>query len=213
MVQSAKAATLEIRAERTRIALMDVAGQMAASQLTDAFDGIRDTAEDLKIIEAATRAKFRYPRELHVEERIMIRNLRLMLEGHCVAHPTHTRFTARLNGTWDDSLDSILTTEYRWVMHRQAQGELKILGQTILLPALGQAALVHLDQADVDDIRAAFAAGTAAGRVLSFRVRPGDRLRMFLPDRFPTDRPLDVTPWGIDGINQKGLGPDGDPLP
>jgi hypothetical protein len=35
---------------------------------------------------------------------------------------------------------------------------------------------------------------------------------MFLPDRIAADQRLDITPWGLDGVNQKGLGPDGEPL-
>ncbi|WP_457059240.1 hypothetical protein [Kribbella sp. CWNU-51] len=212
MVQLAEASTLEIRAEENRIALMDVSGRMSESQLAEGFDEIRATAEDLRAIETATRARFRYPRELDVVERIMIRNLRLMLEGHCVVHPTATRFTVTLMGDWDDKLDQVLTTQLGWMMCVQERGELTILGRTIRLPNLGAAAAVYLEQADVDDLRAAFANGTAAGKVANFQVRPGDRVRLYLADRIAVDQPVDVTPWNLNGVPQKGLGPDGEPL-
>jgi hypothetical protein len=212
MTQLAGAATLEIRAEQSRIALMDVTGRASESQPVDGFGEIRAIAEDLKVIEAATRSRFRYPREMTVLERIMIRNLRLMLEGHCVAHPTATRITMTLNGVWDDSLDQLLTTELHWLGHTQGVGELTILGQSIRVSDLGGAAAVYLEQADVDELRAAFAEGTAAGMEVNFRVRSGDRVRLFLGDRIADNQPLDITPWGIAGVKQKGLRPDGRPL-
>jgi hypothetical protein len=98
-----------------------------------------------------------------VIDRIMIRSVRLMLEGHCVAHPTATRMTVTLNGDWDDSLEQLFTTDLHWLMHGQEVGELTILGQPIRLPNLSGGAAVYLEQDDVDEIRAAFAAGTAAG--------------------------------------------------
>jgi hypothetical protein len=212
MVQLAVAATLEIRADENRVALMDISGRASESEMTDGFDEVRATAEDLRIIETATRARFRYPRELNVLDRILIRNLRLMLEGHCVAHPTATRMTITLNGDWDDSLEQLFTTELHWLMHSQEVGELTVLGQPIRLPNLSGGAAVSLEQHQVDEIRAAFAAGTAAGLEVNFRVRPDDRVRLFLGDRVADNQPLDITPWEIPGVTQKGLGADGLPL-
>jgi hypothetical protein len=172
MIQLAAATTLEIRTEQNRVALMDISGRAAGSELTEGFGEIRAIAEDLRIIETATRARFRYPSELKVIDRIMIRNLRLMLEGHCVAHPTATRMTVTLNGEWDADLEQLFTTEVGWLMHTQDVGELTILGQAIRLPHLSGAAAVSLEQDEVDEIRAAFTAGTAAGHEVNFRVRP-----------------------------------------
>jgi hypothetical protein len=33
-----------------------------------------------------------------------------------------------------------------------------------------------------------------------------------LADRIAVDQPVDVTPWNLNGVTQKGLGPDGEPL-
>jgi hypothetical protein len=35
---------------------------------------------------------------------------------------------------------------------------------------------------------------------------------MFLPDKIAADQRLDITPWGLDGVNQKGPRPDGESL-
>jgi hypothetical protein len=40
---------------------------------------------------------------------------------------------------------------------------------------------------------------------VKFEVRPGDRVRLFLSDGVPEDRTLDITPWDIPGVRQKGL--------
>ena len=69
-----------------------------------------------------------------------------------------------------------------------------------------------MPQAEVDDLRNALKAGTAAGRELKIAGRPGDRIRMFLKNRYGDNRPIELTPWGLDGIIQKGLTLEGRPI-
>jgi hypothetical protein len=213
VVQFRNAATLDILVEETRVAKMDIAGSMAGSDLVEDFKQIRDTAEDLKVIETGTRVRFRYPSELTVLDRIMIRNLRLMLEGHCVAHPTHNRLGAKLSGFYLETLDQVLTPDYGWFMQTGGRAEVILLGQRVPLPALNFLALARpTEGTDLDELKAALRSGNGAGRTLNFELRPGDRVRMYLPDRMLPDQPLDITPWGLPGVNQKGLGPDGTTL-
>jgi hypothetical protein len=117
-----------------------------------------------------------------------------------------------LNGVWGDNLNEVFSTELKWLKQTEDVGELTILGQPILLPELTAVALVHLEQAAIDEVIAAFAEGTAAGREVHFDVRSGDRVRLFLGDRVADDQPLTITPWGIAGVTQQGLGADGQPL-
>lgn len=212
MVQFALASTLELRVAKLRIAVMDVEGRMAESDLPNGFEDIRAVLDDLRVIEGAAQARFRFPIELGVEERIMIRSLRLLLEGHCVAHPSYTRLAGTLNGVYGPEIEQILNTDPHWMLNTKEPGEITILGQQVVLPTLGMAARVQLEQATIDEIRDAFNRGDAAGTEISFRVLPGDRVRMYLPDRFPTDVPLDITPWEIAGVDQKGLGREGELL-
>lgn len=50
------------------------------------------------MIERETNTRFRYPATLTGLDRVTVRNIRLMLEGHVVAHPTDTQFGATLTG-------------------------------------------------------------------------------------------------------------------
>lgn len=156
--------------------------------------------------------RFRYPAELSVEERIMIRSLRLMLEGHCVAHPSFVDVVVTLSGIPDTGFTELLSTELRWMMQAAEYSEVTILGKQVALRELSVVALVRLEQQDIDDVKAAFRRGDAAGMQLTFHGRPGDRVRIFLRHRFPSDKPTEITPWGIPGVPQLGLGPDGEPL-
>jgi hypothetical protein len=160
----------------------------------------------------ASSRRFRYPAEIPIEERIMVRNLRLMLEGHCVAHPFFADVNVTLSGARDTRFNEVLTTELRWMMQEAEHAELTILGQQVVLSKLSTVAAVQLEQEDVEEIKAAFQRGDAAGMEVTFHGRPGDRVRMFLQDRFPSDRPTEITPWGILGVRQQGLGPSGEPL-
>jgi hypothetical protein len=212
MMEFARASTLEILINGERIALIGVEDQVEGGDPMTGFEAMRALLYDLKLIEAETGAKFRFPRGLTIEERIMIRSLRLMLEGHCVAHPRFTSFFGELNGVKSPGFEQVLTTDAHWTMQTREPGELTILGRQIVLPKLAMAAAVSMAKNDIEDIKAAFERGDAAGKRLILHLRPGDRVRMFLPDRFPLDKPLDITPWALPGIDQKGLGPDGELL-
>jgi hypothetical protein len=106
----------------------------------------------------------------------------------------------------------VLTTELRWMMQASEHSEVTILGQQVVLRNLSVVAAVRLEQQDIDEVKAAFQRGDAAGMELTFHGRPGDRVRIFLRDRFPSNEPTEITPWGIPGIPQQGLRPDGEPL-
>jgi hypothetical protein len=211
MVRFAGASSLEIHAMGERIGVLDVADRMGESDLIG-FESVRSLLDDLMVIEAGTGTRFRYPAELPIEERIMIRNLRLMLEGHCVAHPSFADVNVTLSGARDTGFSDMLTTELRWMMQEAEYAEVTILGQQVVLTKLSTMAAVRLEQQDVEEVKAAFQRGDAAGMEVTFHGRPGDRVRMFLRDRFPSDRPSEITPWGIPGVRQQGLGPNGEPL-
>jgi hypothetical protein len=135
-----------------------------------------------------------------------------MLEGHCVAHPSFVDVVVTLSGIPDTGFTELLSTELRWMMQAAEYSEVTILGKQVALRELSVVALVRLEQQDIDDVKAAFRRGDAAGMQLTFHGRPGDRVRIFLRHRFPSDKPTEITPWGIPGVPQLGLGPDGEPL-
>jgi hypothetical protein len=181
-------------------------------ELIKEFRTLRLLTDDLRVIEAEAITRFRVPEHVEAVERVHIRNLRLMLEGHCVAHPTANSMTIGLSGDRDQSLDQFLNTDPKWMMFTSEPGSLEVLGQTIYLPALSYAAHFTVSQEQIDAAEAAFENNAAAGHGVVLKTRPRDRLRMFLPDRRHPNLPLEITPWDIEGIYQKGLGPDGEPL-
>ena len=144
MVRFAEASSLEIHAMGKRIGVLDVADRIVDSDLVMGFQTVRSLLEDLMVIEAGTRARFRYPAELPIEERIMIRNLRLMLDGHCVAHPSFADVNVTLSGIRDTGFEEVLNTDLRWMTQEAEYAELTILGQQVVLRNLSTVAAVRL---------------------------------------------------------------------
>ncbi len=144
MVKFAGASSLEIHAMGKRIGVLDVADRIVDSDLVMGFQTVRSLLEDLMVIEAGTRARFRYPAELPIEERIMIRNLRLMLDGHCVVHPSFADVNVTLSGIRDTGFEEVLNTDLRWMTQEAEYAELTILGQQVVLRNLSTVAAVRL---------------------------------------------------------------------
>jgi hypothetical protein len=61
-----------------------------------------------------------------------------------------------------------------------------------------------LVDASIQALQTAFATQSTEGLGITLRVDANDRLRTWLPDRVAPDKPLDVTPWDIPGIEQPG---------
>lgn len=207
-----EAEEIHLRSTDGELASMKIAGQFNTGESLQSYIDVREIARDLVRIEQETGRRFRYPATLSVEERVMIRSLRLMLEGHCVAHPTWTQFNAEFNGKTDESLERFLIAERQWILYATETGSFTILGQQIPLKNLHFAGLLAAAQEDIDELRTAIRAGTAAGMKLQLTSRPGDRIRMFLKDRYGADKPIEITPWRLDGISQMGLTPGGQPV-
>jgi hypothetical protein len=165
------------------------------------FEETRSIADDLAIIERETKVRFRYPQTLTRLQRVDVRNVRLMLEGHVVAHPTWNQLGARIEGQLDSGLAAFLDGEPRWVKVQTSPGQLKLLNEIIDVPEVAMGGPVHLNQDDIAAIRSAIDNGSAEGLPLTFRLDPDDRLRIWLPDRFK-DQILWITPWNLPGIEQ-----------
>ena len=170
-------------------------------------------ADDLRQIELHTGAKFRFPASIEPEDRIMIRNYRLMLEGRVVAHPVWNQWNGVLNGDVGEEFDrGVLTppedpTQISLLSASSKDDtcEAEILGQVVELPAITIAGLVVMDDDHRAELRAAVARGETDGMPIRMRCRPGDRLRMFMPGKARKDETLSITPWEVPGINQQGI--------
>lgn len=208
IVKLGASATCVLRVNDQQVVGMNSA--RTSIDLVDQFRQLRLLADDLRVIEAEANTKFRFPARVEARERVDIRNVRLMLEGHCVADPTANCITAQLSGDRDEALDQLLTTDPRWLLVTTEPGQFEILGQTIVLPQLSYAGYVFLAQEELDAIGQAFDDKSAYGHPVTMRMRPGDRVRMFLPDRRDPNLPVDITPWNVEGIYQMGLDSEGE---
>lgn len=205
--QLAVAHRLRLRTPDGQLALIDVTGRFESSVIND-YKFIRSVADDLLVIENRTHVKFRYPQTLDSEDRINIRNVRLMLEGHCVAHPTYNVFTMHLSGTRDDGLDRLLTEEPFWLIRQTDEATLNLLDVDIKIKNLCFGGIFTIDPDELSRINTALDRGEAAGMRLRLRCRPKDRIRMLISDD-PPAAPREIEPWNLDGFNQKGLRADG----
>jgi len=191
-------------------ATVDMKGRLKPAAFSD-YKFIRDTADDLLVIERHTKTKFRYPETLDSEDRVAIRNLRLMFEGHWVAHPFWTGATVHLSGDRDPGLDAFLTDGLFWLVKSSDEATLSLLGNQIQVKNLCYAGIFTINPDDLRIAKAALERGDAAGKQLRLQCRPGDRLRMLI-SADPSGLPQEIEPWNLDGFTQKGLRVDGTPL-
>lgn len=211
IVKLGEAATCALRVNGQQVIGMNTSARIPID-LVDEFRQLRLLADDLRVIEAQAHTKFRFPAQVEARERVDIRNVRLMLEGHCVADPIANCITAQLSGDRDEAFDQLLTTDARWLRATKEPGQFEILGQSIIFPQLSYVGYVFLTGDELDAISRAFDEHSAHGHPVTLRMRPRDRVRMFLPDRRDPNLPVDITPWDVEGIYQKGLDSEGEPF-
>jgi hypothetical protein len=167
-------------------------------------------AEDLHVIEQKGGVQFRYPTgAVAADERVKIRNLRLVLDGHAVALPYANILSAALQGDQTSEGNPLLESRYVWLrFDLPGDNERTVLGKTVQVP-MRLAGLVQLRPGDAPEARAALNEGRGREEIpVTLHTRPNDRLRMYLAgSRFDTEEPV-ITPWELPGINQDGiLGP------
>jgi hypothetical protein len=184
---------------RMKISISDI-----AADWPEVFEETRAIADDLSVIERETRTRFRHPATMTGLDRITIRGLRLMLEGHVVAHPTANSGNFTITGEPDAAFRELLDGQPRWFQWHVSQAEEAVLGKTIRLQQLAIGGPCFLDDASIQALQTAFATQSTEGLGITLRVDADDRLRTWLPDRVAPDKPLDVTPWDIPGIEQPG---------
>ncbi len=166
-------------------------------------------AEDLRVIEEKGGVHFRYPAApIDGDERLKIRNLRLVLDGHAVALPYANIFNVALQGDQTGEGNPLLDSRYVWLrFDLSSDHETTVLGKTVQIP-MRVAGLVQLKPEEAASVRATLEEGSGADIPVTLHPRPKDRLRMYRAGtRFETDEPV-ITPWELPGVNQNGiLGP------
>lgn len=166
-------------------------------------------ADDLRHIEHHAGVRFRFPGRVEPEDRVMIRNIRLMLEGKTVAHPYWNLYTADVSGPLDESLAAVLADrepDQVSVIKAAPEGvssQVEILGEEFEVPAISVYGLLTIDETHRRHVHDALERGES--KQLRLTCRPGDRIRLFMESRVDPDTPLAITPWGLPGIQQKGF--------
>ena len=166
-------------------------------------------ADDLRHLELHTGARFRFPGPIKPKDRVMIRNVRLMLGGKTVAHPLWNLYTAEVQGQIEGAVAVMLAErEPGQVSMIKASPEdssstVDILGEAVEVPGISVYGMLTIDEAHRRDVRDGLERGES--RTLRLTCRSGDRLRMFMESRVDPNMPLAITPWNIPGIRQKGI--------
>ena len=146
------------------------------------FQETRAIADDLTVIEHETKARFRYPATLTGLDRVNIRNVRLILEGHVVAHPIDNQIGAKINGEFDPTtLEVLLNGQPGWIKWQSSPGHVMVLGEVIELPEHAVGGPARLSEDNLAAVRAAIDHGSTDGMPLTFRLDPDDRLRIWMP--------------------------------
>jgi hypothetical protein len=166
----------------------------------DEFDGLRLLAEDLVVVQGHCRQHFAVPRELTKLDRILIRCVRLMVEGKCALWPGVNSIRIELSGEDREGLRELLLQGGFGLRFQQDAFPLEIAGRTL---NLGSVALYHLNVWAVDGAAAvaALESGTAVGREVELRAGDGELFRFYMPDKWMDENvPLTPMRWNIPGI-------------
>lgn len=160
-------------------------------------------AEDLAVIAAEFDVPLVIPSDVTAVDRVEIRSLRLLLEGHCVLVPDISGFHLTLDGSTDSTLEGFLRQPA--VMMRVTNGleytvqghQLRPPDTDLFHPALG------LVEPDASTVLEALAAGTAKGLRVHFLSTDKTPLRAFMPARVtnPDYRLVPVT-LGVPGLRE-----------
>lgn len=160
----------------------------------DDFMNHRSVAEDLAIVQELAFQHIRYPEQVGFSDRVHLRCLRLLLEGHCVVLPDLRALQQVLPDNIADVLDTQAGGGLRALLSGKPQtlrGHMEYLtfdlfGHDVEVgPVDLYAPQVQAD--DVDDVQAAIAAGEGPGTNLTLRSCDGYGMWAWLPERFAPD--------------------------
>lgn len=186
---------MDIRLDGKRTARLGLVGSAHASAQLRDLDGTIGLAEDLDIVGRHTRQRLPYPASITPSDRIILRALRMAINGHCALVPQPRGVRAILaDGDLSEIRPLLEQPSYLKVSSDMVNIELlgrviTIYGFTVFHPQM------HIE--DADRVLTAIDNGTAAGMQIHFRPPDGQWLRMYLDGRPPPHQRALPTPWGI----------------
>jgi hypothetical protein len=202
LTQLRRGCTVDFRVDGSRL-MRIILNSVIDADLSEHFHETRAIADDLAVVERETKSRFRYPATLTGLDRVNIRNVRLILEGHVVAHPTDNQIGTKINGEINPTtLEMLLTGQPGWIKWQASPGHVTVLGEVIELPELAVGGPARLSEDNIAAVRTAIdQGGSTDGMQLTFRLDPDDRLRIWMPGRLKREV-LWITPWNLAGIEQ-----------
>lgn len=162
---------------------------------------VLELAEDLDAIERATGARFRFPSSCSVADRLWTRCVRLLLEGHVVAHPTKNSVEVEFTDTSASGVAKLLQPEPGWCHFQQEAVSVQVLDQDVELEQIAWGGPLRPAPEELPALRSALDDGSLVGRKATLTLADEDRVRMWMPGRL-VRKDLAITPWGIAGIEQ-----------
>jgi hypothetical protein len=159
----------------------------------------REVANDLVIVQLATKRRFRYPQEVTFEELVNLRCLRLMLEGACVVLPGRRQVKPTLSGSDSEPLRKLMSGEFV-----RLAAEIDDYGQAVF----GHAVRIGKVRVYAPQVRAlnpgpalaALTAGTLKDHELVIRTRDGYGFWAYMPDLVQEGAEISPMSLGIEGF-------------
>lgn len=193
-----QAAQLELRIDGRVLCTIGAPDDPHVGAQYEELGRLREIAEDLEIVQRHTRQTFSVPGEISAEDRLYLRCMRLLIDGHCVVMPGQRELTFTLSGEDGPHLRSLLSGDF----HRLAGvyerfgyemfGRKLMLGETTIL-------LPKARTVDGEPALAALESGTAAGHKLTMECVDDLSVWYFMPSRLNvgTDDAIRPIPWGL----------------
>ena len=154
---------------------------------------VYEAADDLAFIQNATGVYFPMPDEIESSERLWMRSIRLMLEGHAAPIPRRT-----FHGTANPDFDANSSSEEGAVAIRQSGQNVSLAGHPIPVPPF----FIYHPHVMFTGVRESVEDATRGiENPRQFEVRPVEESAFvaYFPDRLRPDA-MRSTPWGLTGV-------------
>lgn len=169
----------------------------------------RDFAADLDKVQRVFHQRFPMPPSTTVSERIMIRAIRLLIEGNRTTLPDFNVIEMTVLGTQpSEALQPLIDQEARAMWGQVSPMTLSALGNDFTFDSLTIGAPeVRLINPEV--LMAEYEAGTFTEHKVKLQPARGGFFSAVAPQYVADpDRPLELTPWDMPGVTEPGCGPE-----
>lgn len=161
-----------------------------------------EVVDDLAMLEDSYSVSFIVPEEITGRDRVLARVARLLTEGRVTSSPECRAMTAVHSGEIAPPSEiDVLDGEPRAMRMRNPNHVLNVLGQNLHVGSL-MSYHPSLAVRDAPERAAQIARGEGKGMRVIFEPTDGTPVRLWLEDRYTgsPDKPMELTPWHLEGI-------------